>query len=226
MLSGRVFIFCLFVFTFVSKSETEEIQPEEAAPDVNILEFEVCPKSHPYEREEGKVCCSGQPSSEEGCGEAVNCTASRCEDVHTFCYENLFGYENLSPEYDKTYSEVDNILEANRPIFQREGKCIWWHQPSRHWWIGPCENVGTDSGYAYIDDDVKCPGSSNWKRSGSHELIPNIQFFKTLVQEQSEGYKSDDQSGTAAISVIVSNGRYQQKCRFKYINGNYKCTNQ
>jgi hypothetical protein len=29
-------------------------------------------------------------------------------------------------------------------------KCVWWHQQYRHWWVGPCENVGTNSGFAYL----------------------------------------------------------------------------
>ncbi len=39
-------------------------------------------------------------------------------------------------------------------------KCIWWYREYRHWWIGPCENVGTNSGYAYIYPDVRCPSPS------------------------------------------------------------------
>ena len=224
--SSRVFIFCIFVFTFVSKSETQEIQLEETPPEESILEFEICPQFHPYQTEEGKVCCSGQPSLTEWCGEAVDCTSSWCEDFHSPCGGTWFTYENLSPEYDETYFYFSKILKANHPIFKKDGKCIWWHQPFRYWWIGPCENVGSNTGFEYIEDDAGCPGSTNWRRSESDELIPNIQISVTQVAEKSGRVESDDQTGNAAVSIVISNGRYQQKCRFKYINGSYRCNKQ
>ena len=39
-----------------------------------------------------------------------------------------------------------------------------WHREGRHWWIGPCENVGSDDGFAYQEDDQKCPSTFGvWK---------------------------------------------------------------
>ena len=54
---------------------------------------------------------------------------------------------------------------------------------SFNWWIGYCEYVGQDFGYAYLPGNKKCPGYRNlfsddsspfpngWRRFGTNELL-------------------------------------------------------
>jgi hypothetical protein len=51
----------------------------------------------------------------------------------------------------------------------------------RHWWVGPCENLGTNSGYAYMEIGFDCPKNSGtwmnveWRRGGSDQRLSGIQ---------------------------------------------------
>ena len=127
----------------------------------------------------------------------------------------------MSPDYDGQYIKLQDILEANRPIFQQNETCIWWHQPTRQWWIGPCENVGSDIAFAYIENDEACPFNKIWQRNDTHETILNIDIDANTLYFATEasGQKSRNQSGIAAVNVVVSKGKYRQQCRFKYRNG-------
>ena len=53
-------------------------------------------------------------------------------------------------------------------------KCLWWHRQYHHWWIGPCDKIGKNEGYAYIDEDVSCPQGGIWRRGGSDEFINDV----------------------------------------------------
>jgi hypothetical protein len=226
MLSSYYLIICL-IFCFALKSQAclSQDQKENNVQEESILEFAVCPKSNPYKREEGKVCCSEPIYSRFGCGETVDCPSIRCEDADNACGVYSYNFTNMATDYDGAYTEIHDILEANRPIFQNDDKCIWWHQPTRHWWIGPCENVGSDTGFAYIENDETCPDSEIWQRSGTNETIPDIDVYINgyVVLTEASGKKSEYQSGIAAVNVVVSQSTYRQQCRFKYRNGIYKC---
>ena len=79
--------------------------------------------------------------------------------------------------YDGAYSSKG--FSNSKQVFIKtddDNKCIWWHRRYRHWWIGTCDNIGTNSGYAYISNDVQCPDASNinWRRGGSDEYLNNI----------------------------------------------------
>jgi hypothetical protein len=167
-------LFCLILFNSISNGEAGRIRRQE-----NLLEFAVCPTNHPYETNNGQICCSGDP--EIDCEESVYCQALKCEDATSTCPFSFITIANMDPEYDNIYEKIENIYEANRPIYQKNGKCIWWHQLYRHWWTGPCENVGTNTGFAYIEGDEKCPVSFTntivWRRGGSDEVIPGVNFI-------------------------------------------------
>jgi hypothetical protein len=220
-------VFFLVYLSLVLKSESgQKIQHQES-----ILEFAVCPKSHPYESRKGQICCTNRLSPEGGvsCGKAVYCGATRCEDYISRCRcevcknYNYLSYENMHPSYDGRYQEIKDILEANRPIFRKNSKCIWWHQLSRRWWIGSCKKVGRNAGFAHTEVDEQCPRTKKWRRGGSGLLIPNIEFSWSIdaaVGAVRPGY----QSGTAGIDTIISHDIYRQQCRLKYRNGRYKCT--
>ena len=135
----------------------------------DVYGFEICPTSHPYAIQTGQKCCSDISNlsdwSSDSCEGTTNenhrpcCT--RCYDAG--CHESItVKIHNLSPNYDEIYDKTAN-LEANRPIFTglnaREGKCMWWYRPSRHWWIGQCEDIGQNAGFANIDEDVSCPSN-------------------------------------------------------------------
>ena len=204
----------------------EDNLQEDDLQEESILEFALCPKSNPYVKEEGKVCCKEHLRSRFGCGESVDCPSIRCENADNPCDVKSINFTNMSPKYDGEYLKLEDILEANRPIFQRNETCIWWHRPSRHWSIGPCENVGSEDGFAYIENDDICPFSKIWQRNDTHETIPDIDITGNVLYfpTESSGQRSGYQSGIAAVNVVISRGIYKQQCKFKYRNGIYKCT--
>jgi hypothetical protein len=220
-----------WIFFFVIQSQAGRIRREE-----DIFDFEVCPESHPYAFSRGQKCCSKQNLNEtefwisDACeADAIDCAATQCEDLNEDCYRSL----SVTGESDHggIYKKID-YLEANRPIYKKEegDSCIWWHQPYRHWLIGPCENVGTYSGYAYLEEDTSCPELYNgrkatWRRGDSDEVIvgfsatPKVQdcCAQTLAVEPSSS------GPTAGVNVIVREGKYKQSCRFVIRNGQFRC---
>ena len=134
----------------------------------NVLEFVVCPQSHPKATNRGRQCKSLND-------ETIKCKSSRCENFSPGC-DSFPSIKGL-PGYEKSYF-ANGYLEANRPIFQADDKCIWWHYPKRNWWIGPCEKVGTNSGFAYLEEDLECPfhQPSTWRNCGTGEIIKDLSF--------------------------------------------------
>jgi hypothetical protein len=137
----------------------------------------------------------------------------------------------------ESYNEY---LSANRPVYIKDDKCIWWHKEYRHWWFGPCENVGGNAGHAYIEEDVSCPfltdvnkpirGTNEtleltFRRGGSDEIITGVKIH--LYTELYSGFavstSTEDLSGAAGLTFTIQNLRYKQKCKFSYRNGNLKC---
>jgi hypothetical protein len=133
----------------------------------------------------------------------------------------------MSPEYNGRYQFDSDygFLEGNRPVFEKTGECVWWHRQSRHWWVGPCENVGLNDGYAYGEGDSHCPSSHElvWRRGGSDEIIHDVVVYKSFMAA-SGGHKPDHSSGTAGVNAIIRNGRYKQTCRPVYRNFSFRCS--
>jgi hypothetical protein len=197
----------------------------------DILEFQVCPESHPIAFHFGQKCCSHLDvvvdatwPSNKCDGEAISCPALSCEDQKSSCNPNLFVASSSGGE---VYSMIE-YLEGNRPIYINDKKetCIWWNKENRHWWWGPCENVGTSSGNAYLQEDNSCPLGlvATWRSSGSDEVIKDLTVNGLFAQAVAGQVVVS--SGTAAVNVIVREGTYQQSCRFKFHNGKYKCVNE
>jgi hypothetical protein len=199
----------------------------------DIVNFEVCPESHPFAFQFGQKCCSfgsfeNMSWSSDTCeGEAINCLASSCEDRKSTCNPTVgVFYLNVTDIY-----EMVEYLEENRPIYidGYNETCIWWIRANRHWWWGPCENVGTNSGNAYLPEDNSCPDypERTWRRSGSNELYNDLDIFVGNKKGCSAfGHKVETISGTVGVNVIVIEGTYKQSCRFKFQNGKYKCVKE
>ena len=175
-------------------------------------------------------------------GEAVYCHASSCEDFNSFsCAPCLFSIgcseyvkiNGMSYAYDGLYSPT-KYLESNRVVFLKDdGHCIWWNYQYRNWWVGQCENVGSNSGFAYLEEDSTCPFNDNifssiqitqtWRRGESDELIDGVEVLERRNYYASAYVAAVEQTASAAVNAISRNGQYQQKCRFVYNNGNYRC---
>jgi hypothetical protein len=230
--------YLVIILFFVLQSQAGRIKRE---PDT--YDFDVCPESHPYAFSHGHKCCSKPNLDEpefwisEACqADAIACPDPCCEDLKDECK----GYGKVAGEskYSGFYTKIE-YSEANRPIYRKDsGKgdsCIWWHKPYRHWWIGDCEQVGTNSGYAYILEDTSCPDSSNptWRIRGSEEMenaLLSALFFdydnnddSYEVQNESGSSQPSFSTGTAAINVIVREGKFKQTCKFVFRNGQFRC---
>ena len=142
---------------------------------------------------------------------------------------------------------IDDYIEANRPIFsglnERTGKCLWWHHQYRHWWIGPCDLISQNAGFAYIQEDVSCPGkckteegadgmhycsseeSMTWRRGGSDEIIINVKMrIETIAASPAGGSEVTETTSSIGISAVIQDGtRYKQSCRFRYVQGKFVC---
>ena len=75
---------------------------------------------------------------------------------------------------DSSGRYLKNENSANeRDVYHHESNnkfCIWWHKQWRHWWLGDCDNIGQNLGYAYLGPDKSCPNegkSGDWRRGGS-----------------------------------------------------------
>jgi hypothetical protein len=86
-------------------------------------------------------------------------------------------------EYDGSYITTE-WLESNHPVFRNEGFCFWWYRPSRHWYLGRCEDVGAGSGFIYLSEDNTCPSDypSTWKKVGSDEVVTDFQVLIEYLQ--------------------------------------------
>jgi hypothetical protein len=164
-------------------------------------------------------------------GEAVYCLEPPCENFESCVCRacgphNYVKITNMSAEYNGQYQfdYGNGYLEGNRPVFQRNGNCVWWHRQYRHWWVGPCENVGLNDGYAYLEGDNECPASHKhaWRRGGSDEIILDAMVY-WFAAASAGGDKPIQSSGTAGVNAIIRNGRYTQMCHPVYRNGRFKC---
>ena len=248
-----VTLMLLFIFLLGQKVGAEE---EEEA----IFDFGICPESHPFAFQSGQQCCSERSNwPDTYCeGDAIYCNSNSCEDHSSCCgqccpsFKNSRCFasesleiENLSPDYDGGYSKTNN-LEANRPIFEgveeQEGKCMWWHRFYRHWWIGLCDDIGDNAGFAYIAEDLSCPSecirkveegvficprrSITWRRGGSNEVISGVIVTAVISQiyAQAEAHEPTDTTSSVGVSAVTQEvTRYKQSCRFVRRNGSFVC---
>ena len=246
-------VWAILLVGLVATSEDEE----------TIFNFGVCPESHPFAFESGQQCCSKRTNwFDNGCeGEAINCDSTTCED-HTSCCGNccptyrisscesteFLKIEKLSPDYDGIYWKSE-YLEANRPIFGgkdgRKDKCMWWQHLNRHWWIGECDAIGDNAGFAYIDEDLGCPtecrsdleagqdlpcneSTITWRRGGSNEPVEGVIMSTNIFYLGFGAVSGEERSTNTTIAVgenavIQSGTRYRQDCTFKRINGKFNC---
>jgi hypothetical protein len=218
----------IIILFFVLQSQAERLRREE-----DTFEFEVCPESHPYAFSRGHKCCS-KPNLEEpdfwrsnACrADSIACPEPCCEDLKDECK----GYGKVAGEskYSGFYTKIE-YSEANRPIYRKEeaDSCIWWHKPYRHWWIGGCEQVGTNSGYAYMLEDTSCPDPSNptWRVRGSDEMENALLSADAVLAFKDEAGSGQPSffTGTAALNVIVREGKFKQTCKFVFRNGQFRC---
>ena len=65
--------------------------------------------------------------------------------------------------YSGLYVKQKSQRKIEEIVYQLENKCIWWHKPYRHWWIGECTNIfghsslGGNNGFAWLAPDSLCP---------------------------------------------------------------------
>jgi hypothetical protein len=225
------------VFLCVLHSQAETIEQQQQPPE-DIFDFQLCPESHPSASVDGQNCnCNWYLNSDTCDFRGIDCPTSKCEDLYTRCYTELLSKD------DKRYQQVAEYLEGNRPIYKADNDddCVWWEKSERRWWSGPCENVGTSSGFAYLAEDYRCPygqygKQADWKRGGSDDVVDLFSKYpqKAITTSNSGGFLEQNSAGpadespmtaTAAVNVIVRNGRYKQTCRFVYRNGIFKCEN-
>ena len=113
------------------------------------------------------------------------------------------------------------ILYNHRPVFVKklEGQCIWWHEIGR-WWMGPCGQMGGNSGFAYLDGLETCPfpatggkwldGTTNDPLSGS-------------TTEQSGASDSNLVASSPQVEYTFNKGVYRSTCQWEYTNEGFKC---
>jgi len=238
------------------------------AEEDDVEEIGLCPKSHPYAFRNGEGCCLNGGSltqrTDTSCnGDDISCDTNSCEDRWscTVCRSDgcwgkaTIRIKNMSPEYDGSYSFsqapccLENYYqEANRPIFNgegdSEGKCIWWHRQYRHWWVGPCDNIGLNAGFAYIREDISCPAQCQtepdsdgdyycssdapitWRRGGSDEQLPDVklQIVDRAAVASAGGSETAETTSFVGINAVIQDRtRYKQSCRFRYRNGKFVC---
>jgi hypothetical protein len=136
----------------------------------------------------------------------------------------------MSSEYNGIYSfnSLKDSFEGNQPVYQMNGKCVWWHRQYRHWWVGLCENVGLNTGYAFAKEDVDCPSyEQTWRRGGSDEFLNGVHVYTKYYEAAGSSYYSPPiswSSATAGVNSVIRNGRFRKNCRPVYKNGKFKCS--
>jgi hypothetical protein len=131
----------------------------------------------------------------------------------------------MSPEYNGRYPCLTGFLEGNRPIFEKNGKCVWWHQQHGSWWVGPCEKVGLNDGYAYAKEDVDCPHITRvWRRCGSDAILRDVKVELNVQCASSAAGETHQSSATAPVNYIIRNGYYKQTCQLVYRRRKFRCS--
>jgi hypothetical protein len=203
----------------------------------NQHEFDLCPESHPSAFDCGGKCCKpdtfkATPSwSGASCqGEVINCSGLTCESYEIDCTASILIQETEKEEFDGFYTQT-NYSEANRPLYSYGENCIWWYRAERHWWIGSCQNVGTNDGFAYLETDDDCPGNSEgiWRSGITNEVLSLVNYPGTTLRPSPTARPGSGSDylrflgGTSGVNVVKQNRRYRQSCTPKYIRGQFSC---
>ncbi len=175
-------------------------------------------------------------------GESAPCPdGSGCEDNPPSCFE-FFELEGFGKDYDGFYNfdtkhqyEASKQLYVLEPDFQVQGdKCIWWFRPCRRWWLGHCEHVGTNTGFAYIDADVVCPHpeEQRWMNPETGKYFVDIRNYSAeRCKHFADGTAVCGATSTSPLSSVASNGenavvvnnRYVEMCSWRFSNGAWSC---
>ena len=214
----------------------------------------VCPSTHDRAFDDGRKCCSysqefkaagkvaPRESNECPSNDSVDCPQGEdCEDSPPSCFA-FFELEGFGSGYDGFYnSDRTNQYAASKqlyviePEFEVQGdKCVWWFRPCRRWWLGDCEHVGTNQGFAYIDADVPCPHpeEERWKNPESGEFFYNIhnysadrcKYFPDGTAVCGAGFSAPlETSATAGVSAVVQDGTFKQACKWRYLRKQWRC---
>jgi hypothetical protein len=156
----------------------------------------------------------------------------------------LFSLISFKNVFRPTFSYRDKT-EGGRRVYEAGDKCIWWFKSDRQWQMGPCEEIGRKSSYAHLACHNRCPDSKEWKNVATKKLFTNVEFFldqggcfsggdvkiNGKCEEKpgqcagADGHPSISQSSTAGINAVISNGRYVQRCKWRFRRGQWQCLN-
>lgn len=187
----------------------------------NIQEFPVCPPDYPSAFQDGAACCDFHANlnrSRTECSNWVVCPADKlatgCEDFENKClwyHGGAFGAHGFNDDLDGVY--VSKVLSHNRPVyFNDNGKgCIWWHSEVRYWWIGSCENVGTNEGFAYyMGTDMACPTTFFDEKSGLWTIAST-----NIPSSGSTSSFADGEFGTTSgTDGVITGNKWRQVCKW------------
>ncbi len=195
----------------------------------NQQDFYLCPPSHPKAFDFGRKCCKPDlfetlSWSEASCkGEVKYCSGFTCEDDETQCTDSISIRDTEYGAFDGWYNPT-NYSEANRPLYASDENCIWWYRAERHWWIGSCENVGTNNGFSYLEQDFDCPDKFEgiWRSGITNEVLSFRHLVVAFLPEAGSDI-STFLGGTSGVNVVKQNRRYRQTCKPKHIGGQFRC---
>ena len=214
----------------------------------------VCPASHDRAFASGIKCCrydkfskstkNVEPRNSDICpsGDVIGCPLGEgCEDSPPSCFQ-FFELEGFGKEYDGLYNfdsksqyEASKQLYIVEPDFGVQGdKCIWWFRPCRRWWLGPCQNIGTNRGFAFIDAEVPCPHpeEERWRNPESGEYFTNIRNYSAeRCKYFNDGTAVCGASSSTPLSTttpngenaVVVNNRYVEICSSRLKEGQWEC---
>ena len=231
-----VLLFFLSALLATALSETVVI----SSNDFQDQTISVCPYTHGQALNGGGHCC--KDGSEDEPRDSIYCKSGdfivcpqddNCEDSPTFC-EPSVEFEGFGPDYDGYYSASDERFENSKRVFILDDKCIWWHLDWRRWIMGSCEDVGSDSGFAYTDGDVRCPIVSQWRSFENGDYFADIRselVFCTYFEDGSGVCSATatnplELSSTAGVSAVVQDGTYKQRCKWRYRQNQWRCIQQ
>merc|ERR1712179_93424 len=78
------------------------------------------------------------------------------------CAEYIKIYNYVDHKYMGFYAKTSKFKSRGRPVWRlnKDGKrkdyCLWF-DISNYWWVGPCRQVGSNSGLAYLENRARCP---------------------------------------------------------------------
>ena len=211
--------------------------PEVRKPDdISQNDFELCPATHPAAFDKGRQCCNSSSSwSSPTCnGESIDCFGPPCEPFWTDCSTLYAFIDNTRCLYFDAIAEEGEkyYRDANRYVYEFDGTCMWWRRPGRHWWVGSCDDVGTDAGYAYLEEDLDCPvgfrEGGKWKRRDTNEILDGLEGTRDPNKQVPCGFASgsnvvDSPGGFVGVNFIKQDNHYTQKCKPIPFQGRFIC---